>query len=144
MLSYFLTLRVVESRITMQGKTPLFFFFFFFLRAAPAAPGGSQAREWELQLRPTPQPQQHRIQATSVTYTTALSSAGSFGQGNFMWPCCPDPLAVGFAAHFYGPFLVAYPHSVYGVRPGIEPASSWMLVGFLTCRATTRTLPLVF
>ena len=25
------------------------------------------------------------------------------------------------------------------VRPGIEPASSWMLVGFLTHQATTRT-----
>ena len=31
----------------------------------------------ELQLPPTPQPQQRRIQATSITYTTAHSNTGS-------------------------------------------------------------------
>ena len=48
-----------------------FLFLFCLFRAAPAAYGDSQARE------PTPQPQQRRIQATSATYTTALSNIGS-------------------------------------------------------------------
>jgi len=46
-----------------------------------------------------PQPQQHQIQATSVTYTTALHNTRS-------------------VTHWTG--------------PGIEPASSWILVRFVT------------
>ena len=45
---------------------------------------------------PTPQPQQHGMQATSATYTTDHSDARSGG------------------------------------RPGIEPATSWILVGFIS------------
>ena len=64
--------------------TRLFFFFFFclsvFSRATPAAYGGSLARGcWIRQScshQPTPEPQQHGIQAVSVTYTTAHSNAG--------------------------------------------------------------------
>ena len=33
--------------------------------------------EWELQLRPTPQPWQHQIQATSVAYAAACGNAES-------------------------------------------------------------------
>ena len=33
--------------------------------------------KWELHLQPTPQPQQHQIQPTSVTHTTACGHAGS-------------------------------------------------------------------
>ena len=54
--------------------------------------------------RPTPQPQQCQIQATSVTYTIAHSNTQS---------------------------------SIHLARPGIEPASSWILVRFVTHRATT-------
>ena len=57
-----------------------FFFPFFFLlfRAILVARGGSQARvESKLCCQPTPQPQQCRIQAGSVTYTTTHSNTGS-------------------------------------------------------------------
>ena len=46
-----------------------------------------------------PQPQQHPIQATSVTYTTVHGNTRSL---------------------------------THWVRPGVEPKSSWMLVGFIT------------
>ena len=54
----------------------------------------------ELQLLTYPQPRQHRIQATSTTYTTQLAAT-----------------------------LDLYPH---WARPGTEPESSWILVGFVT------------
>ena len=58
--------------------------------------------------RPTPQPQQCQIWATSVTYTASHSNAGSLT----CW-----------------------------ARLGIEPASSWILVGFVTYHwATVGTL----
>ena len=56
--------------------------------------------------RPTPEPQQHQIQAASVTHTTAHGSAGSL---------------------------------THRARPGIEPATSWFLVGFVNHGATTGT-----
>ena len=52
---------------------PHFFKLFFLFRAAPTAYGRSQARG----RLPTPQSQQHQIQATSTTYTTACGNAGS-------------------------------------------------------------------
>ena len=55
-------------------------FFFGLSMAAPAAYGGSQARGpigAAATNRPTPEPQQHQIQATSAIYTTAHSNAGS-------------------------------------------------------------------
>ena len=57
----------------------VFQFLFCLFRAAPAAYGGSQPRgsNWSYSLWPTPQPQQCRIQATSVTYTTAHGNTGS-------------------------------------------------------------------
>ena len=73
---------------------PILFFFFFFLLVTPAAYGSSQARGWiELQLLATAT--QHKIWATSVTYTTTHSNAESL-------------------AHW--------------MRPGFEPASSWLLL----------------
>ena len=56
----------------------LFFFFFWLFRATPTAHGGSQARgliscgQW-----PTPESQQQGIRASSSTYTTGHSNAGS-------------------------------------------------------------------
>ena len=71
--------------------------------------GSSQARgsnqSWSHQ--PIPQPQQHKIQAASATYTIAHGNAGSL---------------------------------TYWARPGIEPASSCMLVRFISCWATAGTL----
>ena len=55
----------------------ILFYFILFFRARPAAYGSSQAggggvvSNQNCSCQPTPQPQQHRIQATSVTYTTA-------------------------------------------------------------------------
>ena len=53
-----------------------------------------------------PQPQQCRIWAVSVTYTTAHGNAESL---------------------------------THWAKPGIEPLSSWILVGFLNCWATKGT-----
>ena len=52
----------------------------FFFRATLAAYGGYQARGQigaSCTYQFTPQPQQHQIQATSATYTTTHSNAGS-------------------------------------------------------------------
>jgi len=53
------------------------FFVFCLFRATPMAYGNSQARSnsQSYSLWPTPQPQQLRIQDSSVTYTTAHSNA---------------------------------------------------------------------
>ena len=55
------------------------FFFFCLFRAGLAAYWGSQVRgsNQSPNRRPTPQPQQHGIQATSATYATAHGDAGS-------------------------------------------------------------------
>ena len=75
-------------------------FFFLLFRATPTAYGGSQARgQIGAAAAGLPQPQQLRIQAVSVTYTTAHGNAGSL---------------------------------THWARPGIKPAPSWMLVGFIT------------
>ena len=57
--------------------------------------------EWELQPQPMPQPQQQGIWATSATYTSAHSNAGSL---------------------------------THWARPGMESASSWILVGFVSTK----------
>ena len=59
-----------------------FIFYFLLFRATPAAYGSYHARgqigaTGSIGWWPTPQPQQHKIQATSVTYTTAHSNAVS-------------------------------------------------------------------
>ena len=56
------------------------FFFFGHFRATPSAYGGSQARGQSCSRWPTPQPQQHQIQALSATYTTAHGNTGSLTQ----------------------------------------------------------------
>ena len=66
----------------------------------------SLVSNWSSSCRPMPQPQQRRIWAMSVTYTTAHSNAGSF---------------------------------THGARPGIEPASSWMLVRFVSSELRNST-----
>ena len=56
----------------------LFVCFLGLFGALPTASGGSQARgQLELQLPPTPQPQQLTIQAASATYTAAHGNVGS-------------------------------------------------------------------
>ena len=58
----------------------LFIFCLFAISwAAPAAYGGSQARGriGAVTAKPTPEPQQRGIQATSATYTTAHDNAES-------------------------------------------------------------------
>ena len=65
-----------------------------------------QGWNWSCSHWLTPQPQQHRIQAMSVTYTTAHSNASSL---------------------------------TYWARPGIKPASSWMLVRLVNLWATVGT-----
>ena len=56
----------------------LFFFAFDLLRATPMAYGSSQASGLIGAVATGLCPQQRQIQATSVTYTRAHSSAGSF------------------------------------------------------------------
>ena len=54
-------------------------FFFLFLTATPMAYGSSQPRGsyQSCSCLPTPQSQQHQIQATSATHMAACSNAGS-------------------------------------------------------------------
>ena len=54
-----------------------FFFFFFFMAASATYEVPRQGFESELQLQPTPQPWQHWIWATSVTYATICGNTGS-------------------------------------------------------------------
>ena len=92
----------------LGGLSSILFFDFLLFRAKPVAYGGSQPRGWigAASGWPTPQPQQCKIPAMSVAYTTA--------HGN-----------TGFSTRW--------------VRPGIEPASSWFLVGFVNHCTTTGT-----
>ena len=54
--------------------------------ATPAAYGNSQAGvKSELQLKPTPQPQQHSIQAASATYMAAWSTTLFINPLNEAW-----------------------------------------------------------
>ena len=80
----------------------LSFFFFFFLNKGYTCsiwkfPGYGSNQNYSCQ--PTPQPEQRRIQATSVTYSTAHGTTESL-------------------THWAG--------------PGIEPITSWILVGFIS------------
>ena len=74
----------MEVVIIITTSLSLFFFLSFCLfRATPPAYGGSQARglNQSCSLQPTPQSQQRRIWAASVTYTTAHSNTGSLTHG---------------------------------------------------------------
>ena len=68
------------SEHTVQFRSGFFFSFLFF-RAAPVAYGNSQARgvglNWRYSCWPTQQPRQHRIRASSATYTTAHRNTDS-------------------------------------------------------------------
>ena len=61
----------------MQSLIYYTLFFSLVFRATPVAYGGSQGSNRSYSCQPTPQPQQHGIQAPSETYTTAHGSAGS-------------------------------------------------------------------
>ena len=98
-----------RPRETMARFQINFVFCFLLFRAIPAACGPSQARgwlNWSYSCRPTPQPQQLRIWGVSATSATAIGTA------------TPDPRAS------------ATPNP--WARPGIEPESSWILVGFIS------------
>ena len=56
----------------------IFCILFIIFTAAPVAYGSSQARQLASKSTPQPQPQQHWIRATSVTYAAAGSHSGSF------------------------------------------------------------------
>ena len=88
-----------------------FFFFFFFciFRAAPAAYGGSQARG--------------QIRAAAAGLHHSHSNAGSE-------PCVSSTYTI---THGNARSLT------HQARPGIEPATSWFLVGFAKHRATMGT-----
>ena len=70
-----LVLRKV-SVIYIHRHTHIYILLF---RATPVAYGGSQVggSNQSYICQPTPQPERYRIQAVSVTYTTAHSNAGS-------------------------------------------------------------------
>ena len=74
---------------------------FLLFRATLASYGSSQARgsNQRYNCQSAPQPQQHQIQASSLTYTKAHGNPGSL---------------------------------THWARPGIEPVSSWILIGFVT------------
>ena len=95
--------------------SPFFFIYLFFLVFLWPHPWHLEVPRLGLNRScscwPTPQPQQRRIQATSMTYTTAHSSTGSL-------------------THWTG--------------PGIKPASSWMLVWFVTTKPQQELLSLPF
>ena len=55
----------IAHKFRLKVSVQVFFFFFFFFLV------------FLKKLQPTPQPQQHEIQAASVTYITAHSNAGS-------------------------------------------------------------------
>ena len=75
------------------------FFFLWLHLGHMEVPGLPQGSNWSCSCSPTSQPQQHQIQAASVTYTTAHGNIRSL---------------------------------TYWARPGIEPVSPWLLVGFIT------------
>ena len=106
---------ILSSQLAQSPSEGCFFLVVVVLlfRAEPVAYGGSQARGWirAVACRPTPQLQQHGMQALSATYTTAHGNAGS---------------------------------PTHWSRPGIESASSWMLVRFVNHWAMTGTPQLFF
>ena len=63
----------------LLGFLKLFFIYFYFFQGCTRGiwkfPG--QRSNWSFTCWPTPQPQQHRIQATSVIYAKACSNIGS-------------------------------------------------------------------
>ena len=66
-----------ERKKRNYNKSQFFFLSFSLFRAAPAAYGGSQAPNQSRSHRPTPQPQQHGIQAMTATFSTAHGNASS-------------------------------------------------------------------
>ena len=73
-------------------------YIFFLFMPIHAARGSSQARvKLQLQLRPMPQPPQHWIWATSATYATACSNAGSLTHSQASEPNAhPQSDTIGF------------------------------------------------
>ena len=104
----------------------LFFFTFFLVFIGPHSQHMEVPRlgvEWELQLPPTPQPQQCQIWAMSMAYTTAHGNNGSLTLN--------QPL-VGRKGRRDGVLPWLSGDEPDWARPGIESMSSWMLVRFVT------------
>ena len=108
--------------------------------------------ELELQCQPPPQPQQRRSWAAAITYAAACSNARSFLFYFILLFYCyfpntffPPLYCMGTQLHIhvhvyilFSPFVMAR-SLTHWMRPGIEPTSPWVLVGFLPCWATTGT-----
>ena len=66
--------KLLRCRTTWVDESLKLFFFFFFLgrtRSIWKSYGSAQGwAKWELSCQPTPQPQQHRIRAASVNYSS--------------------------------------------------------------------------
>ena len=96
----------------------LFYFicFFFFFRAAPEAYGCSQARGWIRDVTPGHWPMPEPQQQLGIQ---AVSTTYTTAHGNAR-------------------------SLTHWARPGIEPATTWFLVGFVNHGAWTGTPPSVF
>ena len=68
---------VRKKNLCDLGRHKILFFFFCLFRGTLMAYRGSQGSNQSYSCRPTPQPQQCQIPATSVTYSTAQGNARS-------------------------------------------------------------------
>ena len=102
------TKRIFHTHLFINWLSIKSFFFFFAFQGRTHGiwrfPGQGSIQSYS--CRPTPQPQQLGIRATSATHTTVHSPAGSL---------------------------------THWARPGMVPASSWILVGFVNHWARMRT-----
>ena len=105
--------RILNLLCHKRTLVPYFFFFsfLFFFFLGPYLHKSSQSRGQNKAIATMPRPQQHQTWAASATFTTAHNTA----------------------AHGNGGSLTHW------VRPGIEPASSWILIRLVTLWATKGT-----
>ena len=92
--------KIIIFLLILKFKTLYFIIFYFLGLNLQHMKVPRLGIEWELGCQPTPQSQQHQMQAASVIYTTAHGNTRSL--------------------------------LTHWVMPRIEPASSWLLVWFIT------------
>ena len=77
-----------------------------------------QGLNWSCSCRPTPQPQEHQIQAAPATYATAWGNTGSWThwarpgiEPEFSWTLCQvlNPLSHSRSSHTSTHFLILFP-----------------------------------